>query len=523
MAMETSSTVFRSTFPDAPIPPVSLPEYIRSLARQYGERTALVDAPSGRSFSYAELDRLIGRCAAGLAGIGFQRGDVLLIFAPNSPEWVIAALGALAAGGVVSGANCLYTAPELAHQLRKTRARFALTIAPFLPVLREAAAGTECRTVLTPGAADGTRDLFGLLRSDLPEPQPRIDPDELALLPCSSGTSGLPKSVMLTHANVVANILQTNVGIGQEAGAVSLAFLPMFHIMGLVVVLLCGLARGIKLVTVPRFEPEPFLKAIAGHQVTELFVVPPIVQFLAAHPLVETFDLGSLRQVFCGAAPLGRPVADKVEERLGCPVGEGYGMTEASGAIAVNVFGAGRDGSIGLLVPGTLARVVDPDSGRGLGPGQPGELWFRGPQAFRGYLDDAAATAATITADGWVRTGDMVRIDSDGYVYITDRLKELIKVNAFQVAPAELEVLLLSHPGVADAAVIGRPDERCGERPVAYVVFRGAPEPAALMDWVAQRVVEYKRLVDVVVCDQIPKNPSGKILRRVLRERERGR
>jgi acyl-CoA synthetase (AMP-forming)/AMP-acid ligase II len=521
MGHANSSHIFYSTFPDVEIPEVSLPDYIRSIARRLGDRPAIVDAATNRSYSYAELDRLIGRFAAGLAGIGFKPGDILLIFAPNSPEWAIAALGAMAAGGVISGANSLYTPQELAHQARTTGASFALTIPAFLPMLKQAIAGTGCKTILTLGPAEGTLDFFDLVKSDSPEPKPGIKPTDLAALPCSSGTSGLPKSVMLTHASIVANIVQTNAVLQLEADTVGLAFLPMFHIMGFSVVLLSGLASGIKLVTIPRFEPEQFLKTIASHRITDLAVVPPIVQFLAGHPMVDAFDLKSLRFIGCGAAPLSRSLATRVEARLGVKVGEGYGMTESSGCITSNVWGAARDGSIGLLVPGTRARVVDPESGQDVAPGQAGELWFSGPQAFRGYLDNPAATQATIDQDNWIHTGDVVRIEQDGYVYITDRLKELIKVNAFQVAPAELEALLLTHPKVADAAVISRPDERTGEKPVAYVVFRGEPEPAALMEWVAQQVVEYKRLGDVVPCTEIPKSPSGKILRRMLREQDK--
>jgi acyl-CoA synthetase (AMP-forming)/AMP-acid ligase II len=523
MALAASSTIFHSPLPAVQVPEVTLPHFIRPLARRFGERTALVDAASGRSYSYAELDRLIGRFAAGLAAIGFKRGDVLLIFAPNSPEWAIAAIGVLVAGGIVSGANSQYTAPELAHQLRTTGARYALTIPPFLPVLKEAAAGTDCTTVLSLGPVAGTHNFFDLIQSLDPEPQLDARPDDLAMLPCSSGTSGLPKSVKLSHANIVANILQVNAVLKLDADAVSLALLPMFHMAGFLMVLLNGLSQGIKLVTIPRFEPESFLQAIATHRITDLALVPPLVLFLAAHPMVSAYDLSSVKRAGCGAAPLARGVAAKLEARLGCQLGEGYGMTEATCAITCDQWSQLRPGSIGILLPGTRARVVDPETGKDLGPGETGELWFSGPQAFGGYLNNPEATQATIDQDNWVHTGDMVRIDADGYVYITDRLKELIKVNGFQVAPAELEALLLTHPKVADAAVISRPDERTGEKPVAYVVFRGEAESNALMDWVAERVVDYKHLGDVVPCAQIPKSPSGKILRRLLREQDRSR
>jgi acyl-CoA synthetase (AMP-forming)/AMP-acid ligase II len=274
------------------------------------------------------------------------------------------------------------------------------------------------------------------------------------------------------------------------------------------------------LVTVPRFEPDAFLKALQDYRVTHLAVVPPVLQFLALHPLIDAYDLSSLQVIGCGAAPLGSALEQKAAERLKCDVGQGFGMTESSGVVAASYPGRFRPGSSGELLPSTQARVVDPATGADLQRGVPGELWFRGPQAFAGYWNDSKMTAATITSDGWVRTGDVGYIDGDGYLFITDRLKELIKVKGFQVAPAELEALLYTHPSVADAAVIGRLDERDGETPVAYVVARGQLDPEELKHWVAQRVSEYKHLGDVVLCEAIPKSPSGKILRRALRAQD---
>jgi 4-coumarate--CoA ligase len=300
---------------------------------------------------------------------------------------------------------------------------------------------------------------------------------------------------------------------------VTLAFLPMFHIAGFIV-MLNGLAAGATLVTVPRFEPEPFLKALQDHRVTHLGVVPPVLHFLAMHPLIDTYDLSSLQKITCGAAPLGRALEQMASERLTCEVRQAYGMTEASGVITASYLGRIRRGSSGELLPGTQARIVDPVTHADLERDANGELWFRGPQAFQGYLNNPKMTAETITPDGWVRTGDIGYFDRDGYLFITDRLKELIKVKGYQVAPAELEALLYTHPSVADAAVIGRPDERAGEMPVAYVVPRGGLDRQELKGWVAQRVGEYKQLGDVVFCESIPKSPAGKILRRVLRAQD---
>jgi acyl-CoA synthetase (AMP-forming)/AMP-acid ligase II len=515
----SNARVYRGPALASPVPDLTLPRFIRRQARQWSDAVALVEAASGREIRYAELDRMIGRVAAGLAARGLHPGATLLMCAPNLPEWPLIALGALAAGAVVSGANPQAPIEDLAHQMRDAGARFVCTVPPLLATVREAAAQTGCeRIVLIGGEADGTIGLASLLACTDAEPEPPNDPDAVAALPYSSGTTGLAKGVVLTHRTIVANICQYNQAIGNRPPGVGLAFLPMFHIYGFTIVTLCALVRGQTLVTVPRFEPESFLRAIATYRVTRLAVVPPVLHFLATHPLVDRYDLSSLEAVGCGAAPLGAALERQASERLKCPVLQGFGMTESSGAVFTSDLDALRSGTSGRLLPGTEARLIDPASGTDVSPGEAGELWFRGPQAFKGYLHQSAASAATLTPDGWVRTGDVGRIDADGYLTITDRLKELIKVKGFQVAPAELEALLVTHPAVADVTVIGRPDERAGEVPVAYVVPRGAFDAEAIKAWVAERVVAYKQLADVVACAAIPKTPAGKILRRVVRE-----
>jgi acyl-CoA synthetase (AMP-forming)/AMP-acid ligase II len=509
----------------APVPPLSLPALLCERARCHGDATALIDAGSGRRVSYAEFEHRIERAASAWVALGLRPGDRLVMFAPNAPEWPIAALAAMAAGGVVSGANPQYGADDLAHQMRDAGARFVVTTAACLLVVRDAAqrlAATDAvQIVLLDGHSAGTTDFEWLCGQDHGCALPSVAPDTLAALPYSSGTTGPAKGVMLTHRTLVSNVLQVDQVLCLGADDVALAFLPMFHIYGFTAVTMCALAAGATVVTVPRFEPESFLDAIERFRVTRLAVVPPVLQFLATHPLVDGRDLSSLTRISSGAAPLSADLEARVQRRLGCPVTQGYGMTESSGVVATTPFGRGRAGASGQLLPATQARVVDPIDGADVQPGCDGEIWFRGPQAFAGYLGQPKATADTITPDGWVRSGDIGHFDGDGYLFITDRLKELIKVKGFQVAPAELEALLLAHPGVVDAAVIGRADERAGEVPVAYVVARDAPLDAqALMAWVGERVVAYKRLADVVVCKTIPKSAAGKILRRVLRQQD---
>ena len=501
----------------AAIPAVTVPQLVRDQARRNPEVPALIDGSSGRTYTYGELDHTIGRFAAGLAANGFKPGDTLLMFAPNLPEWPIAALGAMAAGGVVSGANPLCSAADLAHQMRDSNARFVFTVPSVLATVREAAAAAGCEKLIVLGKAEGALEFRSLLACTDPEPVIASHPDSLAALPYSSGTTGLAKGVMLTHRNIVANVQQCCEALQQGETKILLAYLPMFHIYGLTVTTVCGLSIGATLVTLPRFEPGSFLKALQDHRVALLHTVPPVLQFLALHPLVDAHDLSSLKRIICGAAPLGGAMERLAAERLKCEVAQGFGMTESSGVVATSYPARGRRGASGQLLPGTEARVVDPETGIDAARGSWGEIWFRGPQAFKGYLNRPDETAATITAEGWVRTGDIGHIDADGYLYITDRLKELIKVKGFQVPPAELEALLMTHPSVADAAVIGRPDERTGETPVAYVRTCCELNPEELKSWIAERVVDYKRLGDVVLCDAIPKTASGKIMRRTLR------
>jgi acyl-CoA synthetase (AMP-forming)/AMP-acid ligase II len=349
----------------------------------------------------------------------------------------------------------------------------------------------------------------------------RIDPaTDLALLPYSSGTSGLSKGVMLTHRACVANVLQMQAAFPSGPGDRALAVAPFFHATGFGCVANVTLHGGGTVVTMPRFDVERFLGLIETHRITNLIVVPPIVLALAKHPAVDRFDVSSLRWVGCGAAPLGAELQQACARRLGRPVLQGYGMTELTALIAICPMDRPTPpGSVGLLVPGVRARVVDLATGVDLGPGETGELLLRGPALMAGYSDDPAATAATVDAQGWLHTGDIARIEPDGALYITDRVKELIKVKGFQVAPAELEAVLRTHPAITEAAVVPIPDERAGERPKAFVVRAGRIDADEITAYVAERVAPHKRLGAVEFIDAIPTSPTGKTLRRLLRER----
>jgi acyl-CoA synthetase (AMP-forming)/AMP-acid ligase II len=298
--------------------------------------------------------------------------------------------------------------------------------------------------------------------------------------------------------------------------------LPFFHIYGMVVIMNAFLYRGATIVTMPRFDLADFLRTLQDERITRAYVVPPIVLALAKHPLVDEYDLSHLELVFSGAAPLGPELVDACSERLGCRVLQGYGLTETSPVTHAQAdHGDATAGSIGPPVPNTESRVVDLMTGGDAEPGEPGEIWVRGPQVMAGYLNNPEATALTVDADGWLHTGDLASVDEDGNFWIVDRLKELIKYKGYQIAPAELEALLLTHPAIADAAVIPIPDEEAGEVPKAFVVPRSSITPEEVTAFVAERVAPYKKVRAVEILEEIPKSPSGKILRRVLVDRER--
>jgi len=504
----------------------SLQALVLRRAPDLPQKTALVDGASGRSFTYAELVAGIRSVAGSLAARGFRKGEVFAIACLNCAEFVLAfhAVGLL--GGVVTTLNPVYTADEMAQQLRDSGATRLLAAGAILPKALEAAAAAGIREIYVTEDGDGAESFASLEEGGHAVPVVVLDPHiDLMALPYSSGTTGLAKGVMLTHANLGANVLQS-VACGLREDDVILGILPLFHIFGMNVMMNTGFAVGATLVLLPRFDLEAFLEAIQRHRATYVFLVPPVLLALAKHPLVAKYDLSSLNRLLSGAAPLGEALAREVEARIGCAVLQGYGLTETSPvALVSRLDGSTPKGSVGAPVAGTECRLVDLETGAAAAPGARGELWIRGPQVMQGYLNRPEDTAAAIDAEGWFRTGDIARVDPDGCVFVVDRLKELIKVKGLQVAPAELEALLLTHPAVADAAVIPIPDAKAGERPKAIVVLRAgqAPDAEGLLAFVAERVAPHKRIVEIAFTDQIPKSPSGKILRRELLVLERAR
>ena len=511
---------FASPLPDVTIPELPLTPYVLAQAKARGDRTAFVDGASGRTMSYAELDDEVRRLAGGLVAAGLGQGEVLAIMAPNSPEYGVVFHAVAMAGGVVTTINPTYTAGEVHHQLVDAGATRLVTVPMFLEIATEAAQDTGVKEIFVIGEAEGVASLSSLYGDALAEQVP-VDLDDVVVLPYSSGTTGLSKGVMLTHRNLVANIAQTKSAITMDDDESFVAVLPFFHIYGMQVLMNMGLEAGATIVTMPRFDLEQFLSLHQEHGLTRAFVAPPMVVALAKHPLVDQYDLSALKMVFSGAAPLSAELALECGARLDCEVVQGYGMTELSPVTHATPAGGFVPGSVGVTVANTELRIVDPATGEDLAVDQDGEVWVRGPQVMKGYLNNEAATRATIDDDGWLHTGDIGHVNADGHLFVVDRLKELIKYKGFQVPPAELEALLLSHPAVADAAVIGIPDDEAGEIPSAYVVLKEGADASAedIQAFVAGQVASYKQIRKLTFIDAVPKSASGKILRRLLRDR----
>lgn len=518
--------IFRGSYPEVSIPEIALTPFVLARARELGEKPALIDAVTGRATSYAEFENSVRRVASSLASRGFKKGDVFAIYSPNTVEYPVAFHAVSLLGGITTTLNPLCTPEEVAKQLADSRARYLLTAPALIEHAKEAAAQIALRELFVFGEAEGATPFAQLYDGQDRVPEVGIDPRaDLVALPYSSGTTGVAKGVMLTHYNLVANLRQIE---GTEHALQSdtlICVLPLFHIYGLSVIMNFGLYAGATIVVLPRFDLEALLDALEKYKVTMAHVVPPIMLALAKCPTLARRDLSSLHTVFSAAAPLGERLAGEVAARLGCLVMQGYGMTETGPAthMAPHDPGKVKLGSVGLPVPNTDCKIVEIETGVELDENQEGEICVRGPQVMKGYLNRPDATAETIDAAGWLHTGDIGYADREGHFFIVDRKKELIKYKGFQVAPAELEALLLTHPAIADAAVIPAPDDEAGEVPKAFVVLKAQRTASGeeLISFVAAHVAPHKKIRRVEFVAQIPKSPSGKILRRVLVAHER--
>ncbi len=523
--------IVKSPHPSVPLTDQTITERLFADLETRPDDAVLIDGPTGRAMTARAFMEGVAALAGGLAARGQGPGTVTALMAPNCPRFALAFHGILYAGGTVTTVNPTYKAEELNHQLSDSGATLLITIPAFLETAREGAKGTGVTEIVTIGpedgwtseptgeGAEGTTALGALMGAPLAAQVPVDVVRDTAVLPYSSGTTGLPKGVMLSHRNMVVNVDQFLASGDVQRGETTIAFLPFFHIYGLNVLMNAYLAGGATLVTLPRFDLELFLTLVARHRTRQAYIAPPVALALAKHPLVDQYDVSCLETLFSAAAPLGRDVAEAVGGRIGCLATQGWGMTEIAPLGTVSSPRAHRPGSVGQACSDTEVRIVDPETGEDVVTGAEGELWIRGPQVMLGYLHRPDATAETVTEDGWLRSGDLASVDADGFVYIHDRLKELIKVKGFQVAPAEIEAVLLTHDDVVDVAVVGRHDDEAGERPVAHVVLRegAAPDAEALKAHVAAHLSSYKELAEVHFTHAIPKSASGKILRRMLR------
>ncbi len=447
------------------------------------------------------------------------------VFLPNCIEYPGILYGTAHCGGIVSTMNPVSTADEVERQCKDSRSRFLVTNSALLHVAQEAVGrgntGVE-EIVVIDAPTGGLKSIIAAGEkaleagfTEIPWRRPR--PYDTFIVPYSSGTSGLPKGVVLTHENLAVNMWQFLSVERFEPDDVFLAVLPFFHIYGMMIFLAAAIEARVACVVMPRFDLAKYLELIEKHHVTYLHVAPPIAVALAKHPLVAKHDLSRIRMVFSGAAPLGASTEADVSRRLGCQVKQAYGMTELSPMSHINPSSKIKPGTVGLLAPNCTARIVDVDTGADVPEGQHGELLIRGPNVMQGYLNRPEATAETITADGYLRTGDIASVDREGYYTIHDRQKDLIKYNGLQVAPAELEALLLTHPDVADACVVAKPDDLHGEVPAAFVVVKQGHTVTEhqLHDHVKLHAAPYKQIRGGIrFVPAIIKSVSGKILRR---------
>lgn len=526
-------------------PNLALDQYVWQNVSKWPNHIATVCGITGRSYTYSRLRDHSAALSIRLhSKLKFEIGDVIAVCLSNIPEFPIAALGAIEAGLIVTTINPIYTSSEIQKQLESSKPKAIIGTPKTFATIKQAVENckedikiicikTEVNEAIPSGAID-FNELIDIKNVDFSSLRPHNrHPDDLAFLPYSSGTTGLPKGVMLSHNNIGVNCEQLGVKFGDSVISlpttdqyqdVSPAVLPFFHIYGFTVTLVSKLALGNKIVTLPEFKPNTFIDTMREHKATLLHLVPPIFIYLGQSGAINSSDLATVRLIMSGAAPLGGLDVEQFYTKApNTVIVQGYGLTETSPVALMNMPGNTKYASVGVPASTTRCKIVavDDSKGVGLAANQSGEIWVKGPQNMLGYYNNQKATDE-ILLDGWIRTGDIGHYDDEGFFYITDRLKELIKVKGFQVAPAELEEILRSHPDISEAAVVGIPHERNGEAPRAFLVKR--PESQVNEDeikkFVAKHVVEYKHLVGgVQFLDVIPKNTTGKILRREIKEK----
>ncbi|XP_058057323.1 luciferin 4-monooxygenase-like [Anopheles bellator] len=506
----------------------SLGELFLKVLQQPSDAVALINGITGQEYSYSELLERSLQLASYLHDHKVQPGDVVAVISENRIEYPITIVALFLIGSTAALLNPNYTSRELIHALNLTKPKLVFVSAQARPALyRACESGKQLTIIINYDAYGRTTTFADCLRRSSKSltahsflPAPVDTSSEAAIIVMSSGTTGLPKGVLITQANIMSTMANTREVLEQRMELRSFVdILPWYHVAG-GMAMLGLLGVGLQTVYLPKFDPETYLRCVERYRPNVLNIVPPIAVFLAKHPLVDEFDLSSVEMITCGAAPLSKEVEDLIYARIKTPglkIRQGYGMSETTQAITFYDGETPKPGTVGRLRPGQLGKVIDLDTGKALGPYQNGELCFKGSLIMKGYIGIDQVT----DAEGWLHTGDIGYYDSDQDFFIVDRLKELIKYKAFQVAPAELEAVLLSHPDVKDAAVIGVPDDRAGELPMAYVVPKDGTTLTGeqVRQYVDGRVSSEKKLRGGVrFVGEIPKTASGKILRRTLRE-----
>ncbi|MBA0807670.1 hypothetical protein E1A91_D05G153800v1 [Gossypium mustelinum] len=529
--LQQEEIIYRSKLPDIYIPNhLPLHSYCFQNIANVASRPCLINGTTGKVYTYAEVELTARRIASGLNKLGIQQRQVIMLLLPNTPEFVLSFLGASFRGAIATAANPFFTRAEVSKHAKGSNARLIITQASYVDKVKEFAQDNDVMVMCIDSAPEGCLHFSELTQADDNDlPEVDIASEDVVALPYSSGTTGLPKGVMLTHKGLVTSVAQQvdgeNPNLYFHSEDVILCILPMFHIYALNSIMLCGLRVGAAILIMQKFEIGLALELIQKYKVTIAPIVPPIMFTIAKSSETDKYDLSSVRMVKSGGAPLGKELEDAVRAKFpGAKLGQGYGMTEAGPVLAMCLGFAKepfeiKSGACGTVVRNAEMKIVDPDTGSSLPRNQAGEICIRGDQIMKGYLNDPEATARTIDKDGWLHTGDIGYIDDDDELFIVDRLKELIKYKGFQVAPAELEAMLIAHPDIIDAAVVGMKDEAVGEVPVAFVVKSGKSEISEdeIKQYISKQVVYYKRISRVFFIEAIPKAPSGKILRKELR------
>eukprot|EP01117_Protostelium_nocturnum_P016448 TRINITY_DN6506_c0_g4_i1.p1 TRINITY_DN6506_c0_g4~~TRINITY_DN6506_c0_g4_i1.p1 ORF type:complete len:537 (-),score=207.78 TRINITY_DN6506_c0_g4_i1:21-1631(-) len=531
--------IFTSRVPDQHIPEgISLPNFLlEAFKTKPQDRPAIICGHSGQTWTFKQLSEAIQTLATHFHELGMKKGEVVALYSSNNAIYPIAFHAANLIGITLTTVNPLYTTKELSNQISDSGAVWLVAQADVLDRAKEAAAlsGNRIKRFFTfTEQLDGITSLASLLDAKPKGNLPKVQLDSKTHPSCicySSGTTGLPKGVVLTHYNIISNVIQVSsldtFFTKETPYAITIGVLPFFHVYGITIIMNVNLYQGVTVITMSKFDLKLYLELIQKYKVTRLAAVPPIILALAKHPMVAQYDTSSLKHVISGAAPLGSDLEKELCGRLKVTCGQGYGMSELSPtthASPPNPIG-GRPGSCGLLLANQQAKLLD-ENGKMVGVGEEGELYIKGPNVMKEYLNNPKATKETIMPDGFLRTGDMAKVDKDGFFYITDRIKELIKYKGMQVAPAELEGILLSHPNIADTAVIAVPDVEAGDLPKAFVVLKpGATVTEKdIQEFIKSKVAPHKQLRGgVQFIPEIPKSAAGKILRRILVEAERAK